>query len=397
MKTIFNSQILKFSNSQILKIVLVGPAYPYRGGIAQSQAILFQHLSKDNDVSIVNFKRQYPGFLFPGKSQFEEGEDVFGIPTEKNKRLIDILNPLSWISTGIKIAKQKPDVVIFSYWMPFFAPCYAKIAFFINRFCKTKIILICHNILPHEKQPGQNLLTKILFAQADGFMVLSDSVEADLKKFNKHKPYRNSPHPIYSSFGEAVDKSAAREELQKRYNVNLNDEKVILFFGFIRKYKGLHYLLASMPEVLKQQPLKLLVVGEYYEDEQPYKEQIEQLGIQDAVIHVSQYVPNEHIRYFFCASDLVVQPYISATQSGISQIAYFYNRPMISTRVGALSEVVIDGKTGFIVSPENSTELAAAISRFYANNLEEEFARNIDQEKEKYSWDYFVAKLKELF
>lgn len=380
-----------------MKIILVGPAYPYRGGIAQSQAILFQHLSKDNDVSIVNFKRQYPGFLFPGKSQFEEGEDVFGIPAEKNKRLIDILNPFSWISTGIKIARQKPDVVIFSYWMPFFAPCYAKIAFFINRFCKTKILLICHNILPHEKQPGQNLLTKILFAQVDGFMVLSDSVEADLKKFNKTKPYRNSPHPIYNSFGEAVAKTVAREELKKLYNVDLQDEKTILFFGFIRKYKGLHYLLAAMPEILKQQKLKLLIVGEYYEDEQPYSDQIKNFGIEADIIQVSKYVPNEHIRYFFCASDLVVQPYVSATQSGISQIAYFYNKPMISTRVGALSEVVIDGKTGFIVEPENAEELAVAVNRFYAENLENEFARNIDLEKEKYSWDYFVAKLKELF
>ncbi|POY37859.1 hypothetical protein C3K47_04830 [Solitalea longa] len=380
-----------------MKIILVGPAYPYRGGIAQSQSILFQQLSKDNEVSMVNFKRQYPNFLFPGKSQFEEGEDVFGIPPEKNQRLIDILNPFSWISTGIKIARQKPDAVIFSYWMPFFAPCYAKIAFFINRFCKTKILLICHNILPHEKQPGQNLLTKILFWQVDGFMVLSDSVENDLKKFNKDKPYRNSPHPIYNTFGETIDKAEAKHQLKELYDIDIESDKAILFFGFIRKYKGLHYLLDAMPEVLKQQKVKLLVVGEYYEDEQPYQEQIKQLGIQADVIQVSKYVPNEHIRYFFCASDLVVQPYVSATQSGISQIAYFYNRPMISTRVGALSEVVIDGKTGFIVSPENCTELAVAINRFYSLNLENEFANNIDQEKEKYSWEYFVNKLKELF
>ncbi|UKJ05770.1 glycosyltransferase [Solitalea lacus] len=380
-----------------MNIILVGPAYPFRGGIAQSQAILFQHLSKDNNVSIVNFKRQYPGLLFPGKSQFEEGEDVFGIPQEKNRRLIDILNPFSWISTGIKIARMKPDVVIFSYWMPFFAPCYAKIAFFINRFCKTRILLICHNILPHEKQPGQNLLTKILFAQVDGFMVLSDSVENDLKKFNKTKPYRNSPHPIYNTFGVAVEKFEARNQIKHLYNVDLADENVMLFFGFIRKYKGLHYLLDAIPAVLKQQNVKLLIVGEYYEDEQPYIDQIAKLGVENQIIQVSKYVPNEHIRYFFCASDLVVQPYISATQSGISQIAYFYDRPMISTRVGALSEVVINGKTGFIVEPENSNELALAINRFYAESLEREFADNIEIEKEKYSWDYFVARLKELF
>ncbi|SMO47408.1 glycosyltransferase [Solitalea koreensis] len=378
-------------------IILVGPAYPYRGGIAQSEAILFQYLSTKHDVAIVNFKRQYPDLLFPGKSQFEDGEDVFGIPKAKNLRLIDTINPLSWINTSRRIAKMKPDLVIFSYWMPFFAPCFAVISFFIKLFSKTRIIFICHNILPHEAQPGQNLLTKVVFANADAFMVLSDSVEEDLKKFNQVKPFRNSPHPIYNSFGEPVLKTDARLALKRLYNVDLDNEKVILFFGFIRKYKGLQYLLEAMPEVLKHERLKLLVVGEYYDDEKPYDDQINKLGISVDVIQVSKYVPSEHIRYFFCASDLVVQPYVSATQSGISQIAYFYNKPMISTDVGALSEVVIDGKTGFIVPAEDSTSLAKAIVRFYQEDLEEAFAKNIDQEKEKYSWEYFTGKLEELF
>jgi len=379
-----------------MKIVIVGTAYPMRGGIAQFNALLYKYLSAKNDVTMYSFKRQYPEFLFPGKTQYEQGEPAFKIPDEKNKISVDSVNPINWINVGLKIAKEKPDLIIFKYWLPFFGPCFAIISFIAKLFSKTKVLFICDNVIPHEKRFGDRIFTRFAFSQADYFIVMSKTVDEDLKKFNKGKPYKLIPHPVYNIFGEKVSKAEAKEFIAKEYNIDTQNEKVILFFGYIRKYKGLNYLIDAIPEILKKLNLKLLVVGEFYEDEKKYLEQIGNLKLVDSVKVVSDFVPDDRVKYFFSACDVVVLPYINATQSGITQIAYYYDKPVIATNVGGLSETVINNQTGFIIEPESSKTIAEAVVKFYEQNLEEKLSANVREEKKKYSWEGFVSSLENL-
>lgn len=381
-----------------MKVIIVGTAYPMRGGIAQYNALLYQHLKCAHNVKIFSFKRQYPKLFFPGKTQYEEGTPAVQIPEEDNKIAIDSINPLNWFIVAYRIKKEKPDLIIFKYWIPFFAPCFFTIFFITKLFLNTKILAICDNIIPHERKIGDIIFTRILFSVVDFFIVQSKTVEKDLFRFNKkNKPYRLVPHPLYNIFGEKVDKFQARNFLKSNFDINIGNGKVLLFFGYVRKYKGLSYLLNAIPLILNQIPVKLLVVGEFYEDKELYFQYIKELKIEKYVDVISNFVPDEMVRYFFSASDCVVLPYLSATQSGIVQICYYYNKPVIVTNVGGLSEVVINEKTGLVISPASSSEISAAVIRFYTEGLEEKFAEYIEIEKKKYSWETFVEQIESLY
>jgi len=380
-----------------MKIVIIGTAYPMRGGIAQYNSILYKYLSEKNDIRVYSFKRQYPEFLFPGKTQFETGEPAFKIPEDKNVIAVDSVNPFNWLFTALKIRKENPDLLIYKYWIPFFAPCFFTISFFVKMFRRTKVLFICDNVIPHEKRIGDRFFTKLVFSVVNYFIVQSKTVEKDLNLFNKkNKPYKLSPHPLYNIFGEKLDKNEARKYIEENYNVKFGMDKVLLFFGYIRKYKGLMFLLDAMPEILKSNNVKLLVAGEFYDDEKPYREKIKQLGIENNIVLLSDFMPDEKVRYFFSACDCLVLPYTDATQSGIVQIAYYYDKPSVVTDVGGLSEVVIKDKTGIIINPGSVNEIAGAVKKFYEENLEEKFSENIKVEKKKYSWETFTENIMNL-
>jgi glycosyltransferase involved in cell wall biosynthesis len=252
-------------------------------------------------------------------------------------------------------------------------------------------------VIPHEKRFGDRFFTKMVFSTVTFFLVQSKTVESDLKIYNKkNKPYILSPHPLYNIFGEKVDKDAAREFINKNYDINLANEKVILFFGFIRKYKGLMYLLDALPEILKNKKIKLIIAGEFYDDDKPYREKIKSSGLENDVYLLSDFMPDDKVKYFFSACDCLVLPYTDATQSGIIQIAYFYDKPVIATDVGGLSEVIVNDKTGILIKPRNSESITDAVLRFYNDNLEEKFSGNIKVEKLKYSWETFVENIEKL-
>lgn len=378
-----------------MKIIIVGTAYPMRGAFAQLNAILYSYLNKQYDVKIYSFKRQYPKLLFPGKTQEEKGDELVKIPAEKNIISIDSINPFNWIWVGKQIAKENPGLIIFRYWIPFFAPCFAVISYFAKK-SGAKVLFICDNVIPHEKRIGDKFLTKRAFNQADYFLVQSKSVEDDLKKFIKGKPYKVSFHPMYNIFGEKLSKDEAKEFIKKEYGVELGNEKLLLFFGYVRKYKGLNYLLEAMPGILKHNNVKLLVVGEFYDDEEQYRKKIKDLGLERNVIVLSDFVPNERVRYFFSASDVVLLPYTSATQSGITHVAYFYDKPVIVTDVGGLSETVTNNETGFVIQPLDPEAITDAVNKFYNEYLEEKFSANVAEEKKKYDWDNFIKDIEEL-
>lgn len=369
-----------------MKIVIVSPAYPLRGGIANFASQLYQELSKENEVSIYTFKRQYPKIFFPGKTQFETGEDADRIPA---KIEIDSINPLNWKDTANNIISEKPDLVIFKYWLPFFAPCYSSIAKQIRKKSDAKFLAVCHNIIPHEKRIGDNYLSKMFLTKMDYFVLLSKEVENDLLKFIAKPKSKVLPHPVYSRFGKSVEKHIAKEHL------NLSENKYILFFGFIRDYKGLDTLLLAM-SVLNDKNINLLVVGEFYIDKAKYLNLIKEHKLENNVILKTDFIPANEVKFYFSACDVVILPYRSATQSGIVQIAVNFNKPVIATDVGGLAEVIVDSESGYIIEKENPKALAIAINKFYKEEKEIPFANNIKKISEKYSWKNFVDGIMEL-
>lgn len=370
-----------------MKIIIVSTAYPLRGGIAHYVALLGDALSKRHEVHTVTFKRQYPSILFPGKTQEEGGEGAHAAPAPQ---IIDSINPFNWIAVGRALRRQKPDLLIFKYWLPFFGPCFGTIARVAKRGTGTKVLFICDNVIPHEHRPFDAAFTRYAFRPVDYFIVQSRTVEHQLSKFWPGASYRLAPHPVYNIFGSPMDKAEARRLL------NIRGSRVLLFFGYVRAYKGLHVLLRAIAALPREMDLHLMVVGEFYDDEQKYRMLIRELGLEDRVTINSDYVPNEMVGRYFSASDVVVLPYVSATQSGIAQIAYNFDRPVIATDVGGLAEVIIDGETGYVVPPEDASRLAAAIKKFYDEGREAEFAARVKQEKGKYSWENMVASIEEL-
>lgn len=372
-----------------MKIIIVSTAYPLRGGIAHYNALLAKHLRKRHKVEIITFKRQYPKMLFPGKTQKERGEPL---QTDTAPQLVDSINPLNWFRVANEIRRRKPDLLIFKYWLPFFGPCFGTIAKWAKRNTNTKVLFICDNIIPHERRPGDVLFTKYAFKQADFFVVQSIAVEQELNRYFPAVKYVNVPHPVYEFFGTSIPKEEARKQL------GITSDKVVLYFGYVRQYKGVMVLLEAMKQI---SDTYLMVVGEFYDDESKYQQKVKDLNLssrggEPCIRFVSEYVPNEQVATYFSAADVVVLPYLSATQSGITQIAYNFDKPVIATDVGGLAEVVIDGKTGFIIPPNNPAALANAIKRFYDEKKEAEFVANVQVEKKKYSWENLVKRIEEL-
>ncbi len=371
-----------------MNIVIVSTAYPLRGGIAHYVALLYKHLSVRHHVEIVTFSRQYPKLLFPGKSQEETGGAAGTVvPSEQ---LIDSINPWTWFTAAKAIARKRPNLLVFKYWLPFFGPCFGTIARLAKRWTGAKVLFICDNVIPHEKRTGDQLFTRYAFGAVDYFIVQSHTVERQLLAFHPGAIYRYVPHPVYEIFGEGMTQADARASL------GLTDDHIALFFGYIRRYKGLHVLLDAMPKILQQLRLRLLVVGEFYGDEEAYRQQMIRNGIEQSVTLVSIYVPSVEVGKYFCAADVVVLPYLTATQSGIVQIAYQFERPVIATDVGGLSEVVLHEKTGYLVPPNRPDLLADAVVKFYRERRGTEFTANVREEKKKYSWEKLVLGIEEL-
>lgn len=371
-----------------MKILLIGPAYPLRGGIAQFLALLYRALEKaGHKVSFHRFIRQYPKFLFPGKTQADESESpvkVASIPS------LDPMNPFNWPLAARRIAKEKPDLVILKWWMPFFGPSYTVTLLLAKMlFPRMKVIYVVDNAIPHEKRPGDMLITRAGFAVCDYFLVMSESVKRDLMTIRPDAKTALTPHPLYEVFGEPMDKDAARKALGV-------SGPVILFFGFVRPYKGLMVLLEAMPAILKEKDLTLIVAGEFYEDKDAYLEKIRALGLTDKVVVLDRYIPNEAVGEYFSAADLLVLPYLSATQSGITQIAYAFGTPVVATNVGGLPEVVKDGQTGYLVGPGDKDALAEAVARFYSEGKEAVLKENIRAERHRFSWEVMVEAIEKL-
>ncbi len=370
-----------------MKIIICGTAYPLRGGISHYNALLYEELSQKHETQIITFSRQYPGLLFPGKTQQETGGEIMQVPSEQ---LMDSINPLNWLKVGKEICRRAPDLIIFKYWIPFFGPCFGTIARQAKRNGRTKVVFICDNVIPHEKRPGDAAFTRYAFKPVDGFIVQSQAVERDLNAFWPQATYKRVAHPVYNIFGEAVAKEKAKEQLAIRH------QRVMLFFGYVRAYKGLDVLLEALALLKKDSGVHLCVVGEFYDDEQKYREKIRALTLEDRVTVVADYVPNDRVGLYFSAADVVILPYKDATQSGIAQIAYNFDKPVIATNVGGLAEVVLDGKTGYVVPPNDPPALAQSIMNFYSENKAGEFASYVREEKKKYSWKTLADAIVEL-
>jgi len=367
-------------------IIIIGTAWPYRGGIAAFNERLAREFStKGCTVIMENFKLQYPGFLFPGKSQYVNSPAPPGLTI---RRTVNSVNPLNWIRTGNRIRRQQPDLVLIRFWLPFMGPCFGTLARRIKRNRNIPVIAVIDNIIPHEKRIGDRLFTRYFVKPVDAFVTMSRQVLEDTRRFDTKKPRILSPHPLYDQFGEAVPPGMAKRHLQLDPQTHY-----VMFFGFIREYKGLDLLLkAFAEEPVKQLPVKLLVAGEFYADQKTYLDMVKQYRLEDRVVWRSEFIPDEQVRYYFSACDLVVQPYKTATQSGISQIAYHFEKPMIVTRVGGLPEIVPDGKAGY-VTEKDPGEIAGAIARFYREEKMDCFISGAREEKKKYSWTRLVENI----
>lgn len=368
------------------KVIIISPAYPLRGGIAESTELLYKEYKKKGmNCQIISYKLQYPKFFFPGKKQTvnDSKKESFNIVSKLNS-----ISPISWYLTAKYIKSEKPDYVIFRFWNPFFSFCLGFIAFYLKNIKKVGWV---DNVFPHKKVPFQKYLIHFFLKKMDAFLVMSDSVKNDIKKFQVNSPVYNSIHPIYNNFGEIVKQSRARQKI----NVSL-DDKYILFFGFIRKYKGLDLLLDSMSdEKIIDRKIKLIIAGEFYENEKHYQKKINDLDLSDSVFIYDHYIDNNEVNNYFCASDLVVQPYLSATQSGISMIAFHFNKPVLATNVGGLREYINHGKTGYLVEPI-STEITRLIVDYFDNHRQLEFSNHIKKIKNQYSWSKLVDSFEEI-
>lgn len=370
------------------RFCLIGPTYPYRGGISHYNTCLIRELAAAGDVRAINFKRLYPGFLFPGTTQLDESARPL---TAESERLIDSINPFTWIGAGVRAARGKPDLALVQWWHPFFAPAMFTICSVLKLMRRTKVVFICHNVLPHEKSLVDRILAAFAFSVSDGFLVQSREDRDKLLRIRRNAPVIVHPHPIYDFFGTgSLTKEAAREKIASPAG------PLLLFFGYIRGYKGLSYLIEAMPLIREKVPAKLLVVGEFYDDPAPYTELVGRLGLADAVRFENRYVANEEVEGFFAASDLVILPYVSATQSGIVQIAIASDRPVIVTDVGGLSEAVSPEKTGFVVPPRDPAALARAVIRFFEEGWAVKMAPWFAVERERFSWKAMAEAIDEL-
>ena len=364
-------------------IKIIGPAYPYRGGIATTNERLAQEFaSMGFEVELETFILQYPSFLFPGKTQYNDKKAPQGLFI---KRSINSLNPLNWLKEGRRIRREEPDLVIIRFWMPFFAPCLGTIAGMIRKNKHTIIICLADNIVPHEHRPGDHLLTNYFIQRIDGLIAMSKSVLTDAGSFRKELSLGYCPHPIFDNYGMRLTFETAKLKLKLDLNT-----RYLLFFGFIRDYKGLDLLIkAFSDERLRKYPVKLLVAGEYYSSPESYLTLIKECKLEELIELRTNFIPDDEVNLYFSAADMVVQPYKSATQSGVTQIGYHFNKPMLVTNVGGLSEIIPNGVIGYVVEPESGA-IADALVDFYEQERMTDFEANIMEEKKKFSWSNMV-------
>lgn len=374
-------------NNKNKNIVIIGPAHPLRGGLASFNERLAKAFKAEHHlVKIVTFSLQYPGFLFPGTTQFSSD------PAPKDLDIsvaINSINPLNWIKIGLRLQKARPDIIVVRYWLPFMGPCLGTICRIVKKNNHTRIVCIADNVIPHEKRLGDIAFTKYFIKPIDAFITMSNKVMADLKNFTHAKPVVFTPHPLYDNFGAIVNKDIAREK------IGIDTEnKIVLFFGFIRHYKGLDILLEAI-KILQDKGFntqtKFLIAGEFYEDSKPYLDQIKRLGIEDLIILRTSFIPDSEVKHYLCAADVVVQPYRNATQSGVTPLAYHFEVPMIVTNVGGLPSLVPDYKVGLVCEP-TPLSLAEKIIEYFKLGSSH-FIPQLREEKKKYGWDTMVKQI----
>ena len=363
-----------------MKIIIAGPAWPYRGGIAEfSNRLARQFIDEGHDAGIVTFSLQYPRFLFPGKTQYTDSPAPEGLNI---RQMLNSINPLNWVLMGRKIKNERPDILLLRFWLPFMGACLGTVARIVRRNKHTMVICIFDNVVPHEKRPGDKVLTKYFTSGVDGAIVMAGTVGEDLTKFRKDIPVKLNPHPLFDNYGNPVPVTDALEKLKLDAS-----KKYILFFGFIRAYKGLDLLINAFADKrLRNKGLKLIVAGEFYEDDAFYRDLVRNTGLGDEIIFFDRFIRNEEVPLFFSVAELVVQPYKSATQSGVTQIAFHFEKPMLVTDVGGLREIVHHGKCGYVVKPDPG-QIAEAILDYFDNNRKDSFTKCVSEEKLKFSWE----------
>lgn len=372
------------------KIVLIGPVYPYKGGISHYTGLMYRALKKKYDVSMISYRFQYPKLLYK-KEQRDYSNDSFKV--EDTNYWIHTANPFNWIGTAKKIKALKPELVIIQWWHPYFAPCYFSLCKILKGI---KILFVCHNVFPHERFPADRLLTKMVLKQGDCYIVQSKMDAENLHQIIKNPIFEQTVHPTYNIF---KTENLSKEEARKRLLLE-DDENILLFFGFIREYKGLKYLIQAMPEIIKQvAKVKLLVVGDFSgeKDKKEYIELIHRCGMEKNIIVYDGYTPDKEVEKYFTACDLVVLPYVSATQSGIVQIAFGFEKPVVVTKVGGLPEAVKNGKTGYIIKAQDIKQITDAICVFFKDKKEEKFIENIREDTYRFDWERVVEVIDRLY
>lgn len=369
-----------------MKIVIIGPVYPFKSGIAHYTGLMYKNLKKNNDVEMISFSMQYPKILFKD-NQYDYSNNLFEV--EGAQFLINTANPINIISVGKKINKLCPDMVILQWWHPYFSPCYNILISTIKK--SIKKIFICHNVYPHEKFPGDKLLSRQLLKRGNGYIVHSESEAKNLLEAVPDADYRINPHPSYDAFNV---NNISKDEARRILSID-QEKKLLLFFGFVKEYKGLKHLIKAMPELKNHygKDIKLMIVGDFGNEKDEYMGLMRELDIENNVMVVDEFVPDDEVENYFAACDLVVLPYESATQSGIVPMAYGFEKPVLVTAVGGLPDVVMNGKTGYVVEPRNPAEISAAIKDFYDNHRESIMIENVRTEAEKYSWDKIAEKI----
>lgn len=375
-----------------MRILILGTAHPYRGGLAAyNERLASQFISEGHDVEVFTFSLQYPKLFFPGKTQYTEAPAPVNM---KISRVLNSINPFNWIRTGYRIRSLNPDILVIKYWNPFMSPCFGTVARIAkrNKAARTKIICIFDNVIPHEKSIIDRLLTSYFTGSIDGAIVMSRSVGEDLKSFRINIPVIFNPHPLYDNYGKLLPREEALNNLSLESGYSY-----LLFFGFIRAYKGLDLLLEAFSDNrLRSRKIRLIVAGEFYESDAPYRKIIEKNNLGDDVLIFDRFIREEEVSSLFSVADLVVQPYRSATQSGVTQIAYHFDKPMLVTDVGGLGEIVPDGKCGYVVKPDPQA-IADAIEDFFVNNRKESFAKGVREEKAKFTWDKLTSSILDIY
>lgn len=372
-----------------MKIALIGLTYPFRGGISHYTTLLCEELRRSHEVRFFSLTKQYPSFLFPGTTQYDESDSV--ISTE-HEAILEALNPVSWLTTFRKIQKFNPSIIVFSWWHPFFALAFGSIAHLANFIAKIPSCYLCHNVMPHESSLVDKLLLRYAYSGGKAFITHSQEDQSKLKSLIAKPKVITRPHPTYATFASQTDVS----ESEAKAILNVESKKVLLFFGYIRPYKGLKFLLEAMSNLNVKEDYHLMIVGEFYDDPGIYSEHLNRLDERRQLTLVDRYVPNEKIPLYFQACDIVVLPYVSATQSGIIQIAYAFEKPVIATDVGGIPEAIVDRKTGYIVESASASAIETAVREYFSKEQKQQFKNEINKFQRKFSWHHMVHAIEEI-